>query len=71
MPKSSVRLYETFLGRVFRIGAIARIAHCQFHYTGPILKHQLVEGPTFSGLGIPHEALVAVSAHCQPPPSAL
>jgi hypothetical protein len=53
-PKSSVRPNERFLGGVFRIGAIARVAHCQLHYTGPVLEHQLREGLGVSGLGTPH-----------------
>jgi hypothetical protein len=59
MLQSSIGPNKRLLGSIFRIGAIARIAHCKLYYSRPVLEYQPVEGPAFTGLGTLHEALIA------------
>src|SRR5882724_12027021 len=50
---------KRFLSCIFRVGAIARIAHRELYYPGSVAEHQPVESPGFTGLGAPHEAQIA------------
>jgi hypothetical protein len=66
MLEPSICVNERLLGGIFRVGRIARIAHYKLYYPGPVLEHQPIERPAFTGLGTSHEVEVAyISARCE------